>query len=82
MIEEINERCLAQGPTPRPRWDRSSSYSSHDRLYHLQQVGNKPRVQEGTQLDLPVINQNKVTPRIMQGFISGASLTTFCIKGH
>ena len=33
----INKKCLAQGPTPRPWWDRSSSYSSHDTSYYLQQ---------------------------------------------
>jgi hypothetical protein len=37
-------------------------------IHHdLQQVGIKPLVQEGTQLDLPVKTRNKVTPRIMHG---------------
>ena len=28
------------------------------------------------------LTKNKVTPRIMQGFISGASLTIFCMKSY
>jgi hypothetical protein len=31
--------------------------------------GNKDLSMEGTQLDLPVLNGNKVTPRSMQGFL-------------
>jgi phage tail protein X len=34
-------------------------------------VETKPWVREGTQLDLPDITENKVTPRIMKGFIVG-----------
>ena len=33
----INEKRLAQGPTPRLQRDRSSSYISHDISYYLQQ---------------------------------------------
>jgi phage tail protein X len=32
-------------------------------------MGTKPWVREGIQLDLPDITENKVTPRIMKGFI-------------
>jgi hypothetical protein len=60
---------IAYGPKHHPSHDRDSSYSSRNTSVHLQQVGTKPWVQEGTQLDLPDITKNKVTPRIMKGFI-------------
>jgi hypothetical protein len=34
-------------------------------------VETKPWVREDTQLDLPDITENKMTPRIMKGFMVG-----------
>jgi hypothetical protein len=60
---------IAHGPKLHPSQDNGSGYSSRNTSAHLQQVGIKPWVREGTQLDLPDITKNKVTPRIMKGFI-------------
>jgi hypothetical protein len=61
----------AHGPKHHPSQDKGSWYSSRNTSAHLQQVEIKPWVREGTQLDLLDITENKVTPRIMKGFIVG-----------
>jgi hypothetical protein len=62
---------IAHGPKHHPSQDRGSWYSSRNTSAHLQQVGTTPWVQEDTQLELPDINKNKMTPMIMTGFIVG-----------
>jgi hypothetical protein len=60
---------IAHGPKHHPSQDKDSWYNSRNTSTHLQQVGTKPWVREGTQLDLPDITKNKVTPKITKGFI-------------
>ena len=61
----------AHGPKHHPSQDKGSWYISRNTSAHLQQVEIKPWVREGTQLDLPDITKNKVTPKIMNDFIVG-----------
>jgi hypothetical protein len=56
---------ITHGPKHHPLQDKDSWYSSRNTSAHLQQVGIKSWVREGTQLDLPDITKNKVTPRII-----------------
>jgi hypothetical protein len=51
---------IAHGPKLLPSQDRGNWYSSRNTSAHLQQVGTKPWVQEGTQLDLPDRTENKI----------------------
>jgi hypothetical protein len=62
---------LVYGPKHHPSQDKVSWYSSRNTSVYLQQVGTKLWVREGTQLDLPDITENKVTPRITKDFIVG-----------
>jgi hypothetical protein len=61
----------AHGPKLHPSQDKDSWYYSRNTSAHLQQVETKPWVREGTQLDLSDITKNKLTPRIMTGFMVG-----------
>jgi hypothetical protein len=64
---------ITHGPKHHPSQDRDNWYSSRKYICPSTTSGNKPWVWEGTQLDLPDIIENKVTPRIMKGFTVGGS---------
>jgi hypothetical protein len=67
---KITNRDRARRSNPHLRQGGGSICSTRSRTGHLQQVGNKPWVREGTQLDLPVNAR----------LIRWASLRHNCIK--
>ena len=52
-------RDRAQWSSLHPQQGEGSTCSNQRRTGHLQQVGDKPLVREGTQLDLPIKTRNK-----------------------
>jgi hypothetical protein len=57
ILDKITSRDHARRSSPHLRLGGDNTCSTQNRTCHLQQVGNKSRVREGTQLVLPDENQ-------------------------